>query len=183
MQCFKDSYIVTKFCQISCTGKSGRTGTDDCNFMTILCLCTLRLNIMLQSVIRNKSLKLSDRNCFTFNTTDTFSLTLGLLWADTSTDSRKGTGLTDHLISLFDISCFYLLNKCRDIDGYRTSLDTSCILTVQTSRCLFHCLFFIVSKTYFFKVGSTYLWFLFSYRYFFHHISHYSSPPQCPHPP
>ena len=183
MKCLKYSYIVTKFCKVSCTCKSGRARTDHSNFVSVLCLGTFWFDVILKSVICNESLQFSDRNCLAFDSADTFSFTLGFLWAYTSTDSRKCTGFTDYFISFFDISFFYFLDKCRDIDRYRTSLNTSCILTVKTSCSLFHSFFFIISKTNFFKVCSTYFWFLFSYRYFLHHISHYSSPPQCPHPP
>ena len=55
-----------------------------------------------------------------------------------------------------DISFLYFLNKCRNIDRYRTSFDTFCIFTIQASCCLFHCLFLIISKTNFFKICCTY---------------------------
>ena len=38
MQCLKNGHIIAKFCQISCAGQTGRTGTDNCNFLTILLL-------------------------------------------------------------------------------------------------------------------------------------------------
>ena len=73
--------------------------------------------------------------------------------------------------------------KCRDIDIDRTSCDTSCILTVQTSGSFFHCLFLVVAKTYFFKILRTYFRCLLTYRYSVLLICHYLSPPQLPHPP
>ena len=92
MKSFKYSYIITSFCKITCTGKSGRTGTDHCNFMSVLNFCSNRFDIMFQSIVSNKSLQLTDRNSFTFDSADTFTLTLGFLRTYTSTDSRKCGG-------------------------------------------------------------------------------------------
>ena len=89
MKSLEYSYIVSCLCKITCTGKSGRTGTDDCNFMSVLNLCACRFDIMLQSIVRNESLQFTDGNSLAFFTADTLSLTLGFLWADTATDSRK----------------------------------------------------------------------------------------------
>ena len=151
--------------------------------MAVHSLSTFWFDIVLKCIISNETLQFSDRNRLTFDSTDTFSLTLGFLRANTSTDSRKCTGFTNDLVSFFNVSFFYLMDKCRNVDGYRTTLDTFCILTVKASCSLFHCFFFVITETNFFKVCCTYFWILLSYRYFFHHISHYSSPPQCPHPP
>ena len=56
--------------------------------------------------------------------------------------------------------------KCRDIDGYRTSLHTFCIFTVDASGSFFHCFVCIISKATLIKVGCSYFWILFSYRNF-----------------
>lgn len=53
------------------------------------------------------------------------------------------------------------MNECRNIDSYRTSLNTFSILTVDTTACFFHCFFLIISVTYFFKICCTYLRILF----------------------
>ena len=62
------------------------------------------------------------------------------------------------LICFFKVSFFYFMDKCRDIDGYRTALHTFCIFTVEAAGSFFHCFFFIISKTYFIKIGCSYLW-------------------------
>ncbi len=89
MKSLEYSYIVSCLCKVTCTGKSGRTGTDDCNFMSVLTLCSCRFDVMLQSIVSNESLQFTDGNSLTFFTTDTLSLSLGFLWADTATDSWK----------------------------------------------------------------------------------------------
>ena len=142
MQCFKDSYIVTKFCQISCTGQTGRTGTDNCNFMTVFLCRSFRFDTVFFGPVSYETLQFTDGYRFAFDTTDTFSFTLCFLWTYTTTD-------------------------CRNIDAYRTSLNAFGIFTGQTSGSLFHSFFFVISKTYFIKVCCSYFRCLLSYRYFF----------------
>ena len=89
MKSLEYSYIVTSLCKVACTCKSGRTGTDNCNLVSVLNFCSGRFDIMLKSIVSNESLKFTDRNSFTFLTADTLSLTLGLLWTYTAADSRK----------------------------------------------------------------------------------------------
>ena len=183
MKCFKYRHIISHLCQIACAGESGWSGTDHSYLMTVLFFCTFWFDVMLQCIICHKTLQFSDGYRISFDTTDTLSFTLRLLRADTSTDCRKCGRLSDDLVCFLDISFLYFLNKCRNIDRYRTSFDTFCIFTIQASCCLFHCLFLIISKTNFFKICCTYFWILFSDRYSHHSFCHYSSPPQCPHPP
>ena len=89
MKSLEYSYIITCFCKISCTGKSGRTGTDNCNFVSILNFCSSWFDVMLQSVVSNESLQFTDGNSLALLTADTLSLTLGFLWTYTTADSRK----------------------------------------------------------------------------------------------
>ena len=172
MKCFKYCHIIAQLCKISCACKSGWTRTDYSDLMPVLLFCSFRFNIMLQCIICNKTLQLSDRYRISLDSTDTLSFTLRFLWADTSTNCRKCGRLTDDLISLFDISFLYFLNKCRNINRYRTSFDTFCIFTIETSGCLFHCLFLIISKANFFKIRCTHFWILFSDRYSLHSLCH-----------
>ena len=167
MKCFEYSYIVTRFCKITCTGKSGRTGTDNCNFVSVLHFCASRFDVMLQSVISNKSFQFTDGNSFTLLTTDTLSFTLGFLRTYTTTDSRKCRRKSDYFVSFFHVAFFDMFDESRDIDRYRTSLYAFRFLAAQTSLSFFHCFFLIISKTNLFKVCCTYLRILFSYRYFF----------------
>ena len=60
--------------------------------------------------------------------------------------SRKRAGLSDHFVCLFNVSFFYFVDKRRDIDRYRTSLDAFRILAVEASLRLFHRLFFIITE-------------------------------------
>jgi len=166
MERFEYCHVIPHLCKITCTGQTRRTRADDSNLVPILLFCSYRLNIMLQSVIRNKSLQFTNRNRLSFDTTDTFSLTLCLLRTDTSTDCRKRGRQTDGLICALEISFFYLFDECRNIDRYRTSLNTLCILTINAACRFFHCFFCIISKTYFFKVCRSFFRILFPNRYF-----------------
>ena len=62
------------------------------------------------------------------------------------------------------------MNKCWDIDRYRTALNTSCILTVKASCCLFHSFFLVISKTYFIKILISYVRSLLSDWHFLHYV-------------
>ena len=183
MQSFEYRYIITHLRKIAGACKTGRAGTDHGNLAAVFRLCTHRFDVVLKRVIRHEPLQFSDGDRLALDAPDAFALALGLLRTDTAADRRKRAGFSDHLIGLFNVSFFYFMDKCRDIDGYRTSLDAFCILAVEASFRLFHCLFFVVTEADFIKICRTDLRILLPYRYFFQHISHYSSPPQCPHPP
>ena len=141
---------------------------------------------MLTGPVCHEALKFTNGNRLALDTAHTLSLTLGFLWADTSTDCRKCRRKCDDFRCLLNISRFYFLDKRRNIDGNRASSDTFCIFTVQTSLRLRNCFFHIIAEAYLFKISRTYLRILLSDRHLFHHISlcfHYLSPPHCPHPP
>ena len=166
MKRFKDSHIVTQLCKVTGTGKSRRARTDHGYFLSVFLCSRSWFHAILSCPVSHKTFQLTDGNCFTLDTTDTFSFTLAFLWANTSTDSRKCRRFGNHFVCFFKVSFFYFMNKTRNINAYRTSLYTFCILTVQTSGSFFHCLFFIISQTYFVKIGCSDLWILFSYRNF-----------------
>ena len=130
MKCLEDRYIVAKLCKVTCTGKSGRTGTDNSNLLAVLFLSSLRNKAVLSGPVGNETLQLTDGNCFTLDTAYTFALTLALLRTYTSTYSRKCGRQCDRICSILIFSCFYFTDKSRNIDIYRTSGYTSCIFTV-----------------------------------------------------
>ena len=165
VQRFKDGYVIAQTCQIAGTGKACRTGTDDSDFVSVLFRGSSRFDPVLFRPVRNETLQFSDGNRVTFDTADTFSFALAFLRADTSADCRKGAGLSDDLISFFDVSFFYLGDESRDINVYRAAGDTFCIFTIQAAGSLFHRLFFIISETYLVKICRTYLWILLTDRY------------------
>ena len=186
MKCLENGYFIAQFCQIACTGQTCRTGTDDCYFLSVCLLRRCRYKTMLTGPVCHEALKFTNGNRLALDTAHTLSLTLGFLWADTSTDCRKCRRKCDDFRCLLNISRFYFLDKRRNIDGNRASSDTFCIFTVQTSLRLRNCFFHIIAETYLFKISRTYLRILLSDRHLFHHISlcfHYLSPPHCPHPP
>ena len=166
VKCLEDCYIVTHLCKISGAGKSGRTGTDHCNFMSVLLCSRNWFDTILLRPVSNETLQFTNGNSFPFQTADTFTLALCLLRTYTSANSRKSTGLTDDLVSFFKVSFFYFMNEAWDIDRYRASFHTFCFLTAKASVCFFHCLFFIVTKANLFKVSSTNLRSLLSDWYF-----------------
>ena len=167
MQGFEYRYIIAHLRQIAGACKTGRAGTDHGNLVSVLRLCTHRFDIVLKCVIRHEPLQFSDGDRLALDAPDAFALALGLLRTDTAADRRKGAGLSDHLIGLFDVSFFYFMDKCRDVDRYRTSLDAFRILAVEASFRLFHRLFFIVTEADLIKIRRPDFRILLSYRYFF----------------
>ena len=89
----KDGYIVTHFCQIAGTGQSGRTRTDDGYLLAVFLSRSIRFDTVLACPVSYETLQFTDGNRFSFDTADTFTLTLALLGADTSADSGKCAGL------------------------------------------------------------------------------------------
>ena len=162
MKGLEDGNLVAKLCQITCTGQTCRTGTDDGNLLAIGGLWLLRNITMLSGIVGNETLQLSDGNRIALDATDTLALALCLLRTYTTANSRKCGGLCDDISSLCDLAFLYRMYKCRNINGYWTSLNTLCILTVDTAGCLLHSLFHVISKTDFIKIGCTNLRILFS---------------------
>ncbi len=170
MQCLEDCNIIPHLRQITGTGQAGGAGTDHRYFLILLLFRTFRPDTVLSCPVSHETLQLADRNRLSLNAADTLTLTLALLRADTAAYSRKGRSLADDLIGCFDIAFLDLLNKSWNINRNRTSLDTLRILTINTTGGLPHCLFFIISQTYFFKICRTYLRILFTDRYFLQYI-------------
>ena len=172
MKCFVNRYFVTHLSKISGYGKSTRTGSDHSHFMTILlrhfrCICA-----MFSVVICHKTLQTSDTNCFTFDTTDTFSLTLIFLWAHTSAYRRKRSGFGQDFKCAVHVFVCYALNKCRNVNLYRACALARFFRTVETSSCLVYCHIIRVAKCYFIKVFITNVRVLYRHRAFFHiHIT------------
>ena len=64
--------------------------------------------------VSNKAFQFTNRNRFTFESSDTFTLTLAFLRAYTPADRRQGTGLGDDLIGSFKIALSDLWEGNRD---------------------------------------------------------------------
>ena len=130
MKCLKDRYLVAEFREITCTGKTGRAGTDDSDLDAVCLLRLLRYNTVLSGPVSYETLELTDGDSLALDAADTLALALALLRADTSADSRKRGGSADDLCGLCVISFFYFFYECRDIDLNRTSLYTSRVFAV-----------------------------------------------------
>ena len=130
MKCLKDRYLISKFREITCTGKTGRTGTDDSDLDAVCLLRLLRNNTVLSRPVSYETLELTDGDSLALDAADTLALTLALLRADTTADCRKCGGLADDLCGLCVVSFFYFFYECRDIDLNRTSLYTSRVFAV-----------------------------------------------------
>ena len=139
MECLKDRHVIPLLCQVAGTGKAGRAGTDDCNFLSVgRSLC--RLNTAVCAVgIRNETLQLSDGNSLALDSADADALTLSLLRTYTAAYCRKTGGLCDDAAGCRNIAVLDLTDKSRNVDVDRTSLNTARILAVKTSLRLCLC--------------------------------------------
>ena len=180
VQCLKDRYIIAHLCQVACAGQSCRAGSDDRDFLAVLFLCRFGLDAVLSCPVSNETLQLTDGYGFAFDTAYALAFALALLRAHTAADCRQCGRLTDDLVCFRDLSFFYFLNECRNVDGYRASLHAACIFAVQASGCLGHCLFLIISLADLGKILCAYCRLLLPYGYFLHYIyfnSHDRLPP------
>lgn len=165
MEGFEDSHFIPHLCQIPCTCKPCRAGTDDSHFFAVLLLWANRFYSLFPGPVCHETFQFADGNRLAFDPADTFPFTLALLRAYPAANRRKGTGFTNYLISGLHIPFLYFLNKTRNINRYRTTLDTLGIFTVDTSVCFFHRFFFIISKAHLFEICGAYLCILFTYRH------------------
>ena len=161
---FKNSHIISHFCQISGTGQSGRTGTYDRNAPALFLGCACGLDPLFPGPVGHKTLQFADGDRISLDPPDAFAFTLGLLGTYTATDRRKRTVLTDDLVGLLDLSFLYLFNKTRNIDRHRTPLDTLCILAVYAPGSFRLSLFLIISQADFLEIGGALFGILLSHR-------------------
>ena len=130
MKSFKNRHIIAKLCQVACTGKTCRAGTDNGNLLALLLSRCFRYESMLSGPVSNETLQLSDGNCLSLDAADTLSFTLTLLRADTAADCRKSRGLRNRVGCANVIFLFYLADKCRNINFYGTSVYTAGVFAV-----------------------------------------------------
>ena len=131
VESLEDGDIVAHLAKVARAGKAGRAGADDGDTVTVIFGdLDLVLDFLIHMVVGNKALETADTDALALDTAHTLSLTLGFLWADTSTDSRKCGRLGDNMISLLKIALLDLCDKCRNIDRNRTSLHTLCVFTI-----------------------------------------------------
>ena len=90
MQCFEYCNFIAFVDQISGTGQSCRTCSDDCDLVAVgLYRRNLLITVVCSMSVSSKSFKSSDGNRLTFRTACADTLALVLLRADSSADSRK----------------------------------------------------------------------------------------------
>ena len=129
MQRFKNSYFITKFCQISCTSNTRRARTNYSNFSSIGFLRLFRGNAMLPCPIGCKTLQFSNRNRLSFYPSYTFPFALAFLWAYTATYGWKCRRFWNNFICFLYIPILDFFNKTRNINGHWAASHTSCIFT------------------------------------------------------
>lgn len=74
MKSLEDRYLVAEFCEIACTGKTGRTGTDDSDLDAVCLLRLLRNNTVLSRPVSYETLELADGDSLALDAADTLAL-------------------------------------------------------------------------------------------------------------
>ena len=74
MKCLKDRYLISKFREITCTGKTGRTRTDDSDLDAVCLLRLLRNNTVLSGPVSYETLELTDGDSLALDAADTLAL-------------------------------------------------------------------------------------------------------------
>ena len=126
MESLEDVNLIAFFHHVAGEGKTGRTGAYHGNLHSIawsdrwqLCLTALAL------VVGCKPLQISYGNRRLVHLkVYALALTLLFLRAHTSTDGRQSRCLFQHLCCSKDITPFYILYEIRDLNIYRTTLNT-----------------------------------------------------------
>ncbi len=146
MQRFKYGDIVTHPGQLSCTGQSGRTGTDHRHLVPVGNRFFWFGSAVGIVPVRCKTFQSPDGNRLAFLSPYASLLTLGLLRADPSAYGRQSTGICQDLIGFFKVAVYNLPDKSRDINLNRAAADTWLILAMQAAPCLIHCLFLCIAQ-------------------------------------
>ena len=172
VQCFVQSYFVTKFCQIACSSQTGRTAAYDSHFLTFGSNISNfnSIKTILTSVVSYETFQTTNSNRFAFDTKHTFTFALVFLRANATANCRQA------ILAFQDFNCFSevffsnCFDKFRNFYVYRTAFYTTRFRAVQAALCFIHCHFFSITKSYFFKVFITDI-----SRLFRHGISHSST--------
>ena len=84
-----NGYVIAKLCKISCACKSGRTGTNDGNSVSVA--CRFYGFFLTEGIVPvgNETLKATDSNRLSLDTSDTLGFTLRFLRTNSTANSRK----------------------------------------------------------------------------------------------
>ena len=143
-----DRYRVSLFRQISGTCQACRTCSDHRDLMAIRLWSDRRFRRIGIMPVCYKTLQTADSNRIALDTAHALALALALLRAYTTAYRRKRAGLRDYLIGSLKIFLFDLTDKVRDLDRYRTPLDTGHIFTIQAPLRLIQSNLFGISQRY-----------------------------------
>ncbi len=133
MKSFEYRHFIAASCEVTGTGKTGRTGTDDGDFVPVSHGFIDWGDTVLHMVISDEALQTADRNGLAFDGSDTLRLTLILLWANATANSGQTVCTEDYLIRRFEISINNFLNKFRNANIDRTSVDAWLVFAIQAT--------------------------------------------------
>ena len=157
VKCLVNGDVIATLCKITCAGKTGRTGTNDGNSVSVALGFYGLFGAEGIVPVCNKSFQTTDTNRLTLDASDTLGLTLRFLRTNTTANSGKRRGLGDDLICALKVALFNLRNKLGDVNFNGAAGNAGHILAVQTSVCLIYCLLLCITECNLLKIVCAYL--------------------------
>ena len=133
MKCLEDRYFIAKFREISCTGKSGRAGTDDSDLDAVCLLRLFRNDPVLSGPVGNKTLKFTDGNSLALDAADALAFTLALLRAHTAADGGQQVVALDGLERAGPVLVADLGDEAGDVHADGAALHAQGLLAVEAA--------------------------------------------------
>ncbi len=145
--------LVAALREVAGTGQTGRTGTDDGDFLGIGSDGRwLHRLVLRHERICRKALETADGDCLALLGQYAVFLALILLRADTAADCRQGVRLLDFRYRAIEIALFYLCDERRYIYGYGAALAALRHLAVQAALRLSYGRLLIISQCHFIEI-------------------------------
>ena len=135
---FEDGDVVTPRGQVAGTGKAGRAGANNGDFVAVgLDFCHFGLAVG-HVPVGDKPLQTTDGDRLAFDAPDAFALTLGFLRADAAADSGQAVGGLDDLIGADKIPLSDLGDELRDAHVNRAAGNAGFVFAVEAAFGLFN---------------------------------------------
>ena len=135
MKTLKYCYVISFVHQVSRTGKAGRASPDYSHLMAVaLGRFDLFIAVIGCMPVCYKSLETAYGYRFSFFTVHALSLALSFLRTYAAADGRKGTGLADDLICLFEFAFGHFGYEIRNLYHYGASGHARLLSAFETSH-------------------------------------------------
>jgi hypothetical protein len=156
VESFENGDFVSEFGKVAGACESGRTGTDDGDFVSVGRSGNGLLITVISVPVSYETLKTADSNRLAFDAAYALGFALSFLRTYTAADSGKGRGLMDDLIGTLEIAFLDFLNEFGDMDVNGATVNTGHVLAVQAALRFIESYLFCVTDSDLMEVVSTY---------------------------